>query len=92
LCQVEVKIDGLNENSEDVDVSSLAMEATLYDNTRWISCGANEGNMDMMPNAVAHMKLKPPPTWPLGFHGYQLEGKLDRPKLWSSEHVRNCHL
>lgn len=80
--QVEVIIDGLKEKSEDIDVSIFTMEAMLYDNERW---SRNEGNMEMTSYAVAHMKLKSPPVGPRGFHGYQLEGKLDDPKLWSSE-------
>lgn len=67
------------------------MEATLYDNAGWYPCGDNEGNMDITFNPVAHLKAKPPPAGCRGFIGYQLEGKLDRPKLWSCEHVRKYH-
>lgn len=84
--QVEVKIDGLKENFEDIDVSIFTMEAMLYDNERLPSCIANEGNVDMTSYAVAHMKYKLPPAEQRGFHGYHLEGKLDNPRLWSSEH------
>ncbi|XP_020264636.1 uncharacterized protein LOC109840411 isoform X1 [Asparagus officinalis] len=82
--QVEVTIDTPKEYSG--DISSFTMEATLYDNAGWYSFGDNEGKMDMASYAVTHMKRSSPPAGRLGFHGYQFEGKLDNPKLWSSEH------
>lgn len=84
--QVEVKLDVLRENSDDVNLSNFIMEAALYDNTWWYDCENNEGNIDLSSYGLVHMKLMPSPNGSLGFHGYHLEGKLDRPKLWSSEH------
>lgn len=84
--QVEVKINGLLENSEGADISSFVVEATLYDNTGWYASSSGEGNMDLISRDVMHMELKPTPLGVYGFNGYHLKGKLDSPKLWSSEH------
>ncbi|XP_072993143.1 uncharacterized protein [Typha latifolia] len=81
--QVEVKIDALKDSFE--DVSSISIEASLYDNAGWYDAATNECK-DMNSFKVVNMKLKSPPTGSLGFQGIQLEGKLERPKLWSSEH------
>ncbi|OAY82049.1 Beta-galactosidase [Ananas comosus] len=82
--QVEVKIDGPKDSPE--DVSSILIEASLYDNEGWHDCATNEGKVDLTSFNVANMELKSPPAGSLGFHGYHLSGKLEGPKLWSSEH------
>lgn len=84
--QVEVKIDVMREISEDANLASLIIEATLYDNAGWCNSGDNSGKMDLTSYDVVHMKLKSQPPGSLGFHGYHLVGKLERPRLWSSEH------
>ncbi|KAJ6832631.1 uncharacterized protein M6B38_343210 [Iris pallida] len=42
--------------------------------------------MDLISCDVMHMELKPTPLGVYGFNGYHLKGKLDSPRLWSSEH------
>lgn len=79
----------MREISKDVNLSSLTMEATLYDNAGWCNGGDNSRKMDLTSYDVVHMKLKSQHAGRVGFHGYHLEGKLERPRLWSSEHVRN---
>lgn len=65
------------------------MEATLYDNTGWYACGNNEGKVDLSSYDALHLNLRSPSIGIDGFHCYIFEGKLERPKLWSSENVRN---
>ncbi|WOK99094.1 hypothetical protein Cni_G07806 [Canna indica] len=83
--QVEVKID-LWKNFEDSNLSSLTMEATLYDSSGWSASGTNDEKVDISSYDVLHLNLRPSPTGSLVPHFYTLEGKLERPKLWSSEH------
>jgi beta-galactosidase len=83
LCQVEVEIDSHKEDWE--HVSTLSIEAILYDNSG-PSDVFNAGHL----SAVA-VNLKPKTksvSRCFGFHGYVLGGKIENPKLWSSEHVR----
>ncbi|CAL9782470.1 unnamed protein product [Musa acuminata subsp. burmannicoides] len=82
--QVEVKLDILN-NFEDATLSRLTMEATLYDNTGWYACGNNEGKVNLSSYDALHLNLRSPSIGIDGFHCYIFEGKLERPKLWSSE-------
>ncbi|XXG81488.1 hypothetical protein AAC387_Pa09g2110 [Persea americana] len=81
--QVEVKIDVSRENSTNSIPSNFSLEATLYDSERWYD---TDGNVDVSSFNVAQMDLNPFPSPSLGFHGYVLAGKLEKPKLWSAEH------
>ncbi|XP_074592645.1 uncharacterized protein LOC141848510 [Curcuma longa] len=83
--QVEVKLD-LWKNCENVSLPNITMEATLYDNSGWSTTGKDNEKLDLSSYDVLHLNLRPPPTGTLGSHFYLLEGKLDKPRLWSSEH------
>jgi beta-galactosidase len=80
-----VEIDSQKQDRE--HVSTLSIEATLYDNYG----PADVLTSDMSAASVANLKLKPAsrPKHCYGFHGYVLGGKVENPKLWSSEHVRD---
>jgi len=83
--EVEVEIDSHKQDRE--HVSTLSIEAALYDN-----CGLSDSlDADLSSANVVNLKPKPKATRRhcLGFHGYVLGGKIENPKLWSSEHVRN---
>ncbi|CAI9301364.1 unnamed protein product [Lactuca saligna] len=60
------------------DITDAKIEATLFD------INTNEGS-NLLSTNVASLELQQPPHFPLGFHGYRLEGKLKNPKLWSAE-------
>lgn len=64
------------------DITDAKIEATLFD------INTNEGS-NLLSTNVASLELQQPPHFPLGFHGYRLEGKLKNPKLWFAEKVRN---
>ncbi|XP_058091027.1 uncharacterized protein LOC131237338 [Magnolia sinica] len=81
--QIEVKIDVFRETSEYDVLAKYSIEAMLYDTARWYEC---DGDMDPHSLCVAHLELNPSPSASLGFHGYVLVGKLEKPKLWSAEH------
>jgi hypothetical protein len=85
VCQVEVKIDSQKQDRE--HVSTLSIEAALYDN----SGSSNSLDGDLSFANVVNLKPKPKPSRGpcLGFRGYILGGKIENPNLWSSEHVRN---
>lgn len=68
------------------------MEATLYDNSGWSTSGKDNEELDLSSYDVLHLNLRPPPTGTLGSHFYLLEGKLEKPRLWSSEHVRHLNI
>lgn len=82
-----MEIDSHKQDRE--HVSSLSIEATLYDDSRQ-SGGLNS---DMSSANVVNLKAKPNPKGgPChGFHGYVLGGKMENPKLWSSEKVRDLN-
>lgn len=63
----------------------MAIEALLYENTTLSDKLASEINS--VPPSVVDMKIKPEPPGAYGFPGHWLEGKLENPKLWSSEQV-----
>lgn len=77
-----MEIDSHKQDRE--HISTLSIEATLFDNS----------NSDMSAANVVDLKTKPKPEGgPChGFHGYVLGGKVENPKLWSSEEVRNLIL
>jgi beta-galactosidase len=83
--QVEVKIDRLQDTSIDNVLTNYTIEATLFDSGSWES---PDGNPDLLASKVADITFQPT-TAPLGFYGYTLVGKLQSPKLWSAEQVRN---
>lgn len=88
LIQVEVKFDMIHVDSEDVDISRFAIEAALYDNAELPGYSKNEGVADS--SSYSPVLLKPKSLWSgFGFPGYHLFGKLEMPKLWSCENVRN---
>lgn len=89
MAQVEVKIDYSRESSNENILSNFSVEADVFDTGR--SYDSDE-NIDLLSCNVAHLKLNPPSKASLGFHGYVLVGKLERPKLWSAERVRNHNL
>ncbi|XP_025816492.1 uncharacterized protein LOC112893400 isoform X2 [Panicum hallii] len=80
--EVEVEIDSHKQDWE--HVSTLSIEAALYDNSGL----SNSLDADLSSANVVNLKPKPKPTRSpcLGFHGYVLGGKIENPKLWSSEH------
>jgi beta-galactosidase len=80
-----VEIDSHKKDRE--HVPTLSIEATLFDNSG-LSISIDAGLS--YANAV-NLKPKPNPTGSpcRGFHGYVLGGKIENPKLWSSEHVRD---
>ncbi|XVF41109.1 hypothetical protein PTKIN_Ptkin01aG0254100 [Pterospermum kingtungense] len=80
--QVEVKIDCSRETSKDQVLTNFIIEAALYDAGSWYK---NDGNVDLLSSYVASIKLNPLPAGTLGFHGYVLQGNLEKPKLWSAE-------
>ncbi|XP_022764757.1 uncharacterized protein LOC111309977 isoform X3 [Durio zibethinus] len=80
--EVEVKIDCSRETSKDKVLTNFIIEAALYDAGSWYN---HDGNIDLLSSNVANIRLKPFPTGTLGFHGYMLVGKLEKPKLWSAE-------
>jgi beta-galactosidase len=75
-----VEIDSNKQDREHVPTFSI--EATIFDNS------------DMSVANVVNLKSKPNPKGgPChGFHGYVLGGKMQNPKLWSSEKVRDLIL
>jgi beta-galactosidase len=83
-----VEIDSNKQDREHVPTFSI--EATIFDNS-----GPSDGlNSDMSAANVVNLKSKPNPKGgPChGFHGYVLGGKMENPKLWSSEKVRDLIL
>lgn len=80
-----MKIDCSRETSKDKVLTNFIIEAALYDAGSWYK---HDGNVDLLSSNVANIKLSPFPAETLGFHGYMLQGKLEKPKLWSAEDVR----
>ncbi|KAM7264111.1 hypothetical protein ACFE04_001794 [Oxalis oulophora] len=81
--QVDVKIDFSQEASKETAHSNVIIEASLYDTESWYN---SDRGLDLLSSNVANVKYDPPSTPTLGFHGYVLSGKLEKPKLWSAEH------
>lgn len=80
--EVEVEIDSHKQDQE--HVPTLSIEATLIDNSGL----SNSIDADLSSANAVNLKPKPKRTRSpcLGFHGYVLGGKIENPKLWSSEH------
>lgn len=85
MIQVEVKLDNSREESKESVLKNYTIEAAVYDSGSWF---ASDGNPDLLSSHVADVKLQPSGA-PLGFHGFVLVGKIQSPKLWSAEQVRN---
>ncbi|XP_057976450.1 uncharacterized protein LOC131163754 [Malania oleifera] len=79
--QVEVKIDHSREISKDNILANFTIEAAVYDTGKWY----DSDEYDLLSSKVAQMDFIPPSSSSLGFHGYVLGGKLEKPKLWSAE-------
>lgn len=90
MIQVEVKIDDSLETSKDSILNKFSIEAELFDNAKWYD--SNE-YCDLYSSSVAHLELDSSSSHArFGFLGYFLVGKLESPKLWSAEQVRNLSL
>ena len=84
-----MKIDNSREISKENILANFTIEAALYDNGN----GYDDAEVvDLLSTKVAHLEPCPSSDASLGFHGYLLAGKLQMPKLWSAEHVRNLVL
>ncbi|KAG8053927.1 hypothetical protein GUJ93_ZPchr0001g29589 [Zizania palustris] len=84
VADIEVEVEIVSQKQDRERVPTLSIEATLYDNY-----GPFDGlSSDLSAANVVNLKLKPAskPRHCLGFHGYVLGGKIENPKLWSSEH------
>ncbi|KAJ8774000.1 hypothetical protein K2173_009431 [Erythroxylum novogranatense] len=80
--QVEVKIDSCKEIPKDNIVSNFKVEAALYEMGSWYS---SDGSVDLLSSSVANLTIVPSFDVILGFLGYTLVGKVERPRLWSAE-------
>ncbi|CAI9299680.1 unnamed protein product [Lactuca saligna] len=77
----DLKVEVILDKSMKINnITDAKIEATLFD------INTNEGS-NLLSTNVASLELQQPPHFPLGFHGYQLEGKLKNPKLWSAEQL-----
>lgn len=84
LLQVEVKIDNSLETRKENFLNDFKLEAVLFDNGTWDN---HDGNVDLLSSSMANVKLSLLSVTTLGFHGYVLGGRLEKPKLWSAEQV-----
>lgn len=84
-----MKIDSPQDMPKDNILANFIVEAALYDTGSWYNI---EGSANLLSSNVANLKLNPSSSALLGFLGYVLEGKLEMPKLWSAEQVRNLNL
>ncbi|XP_047315021.1 beta-galactosidase [Impatiens glandulifera] len=75
--QVEVKFD----SQENFVENNLSIEAMIYD----IDNGKFDQNIDLLSYRVACLSVGSDSGTSLGFHGNLLAGKLQQPKIWSSE-------
>lgn len=82
-----MKIDNSLETSKDSILNKFSIEAELFDSAKWHD---SDEYCDLHSSSVAHMELDPSSSTAIfGFLGYVLVGKLESPKLWSAEQVRN---
>ncbi|XP_078442302.1 glycoside hydrolase family 2 protein [Wolffia australiana] len=79
--QVDVKIDTVRGPCE--VFSKFTVEAMLCDTTNWANL---QDYTDLKSYNILHLEPKVFPPGQLGFHGHQLVGRLETPKLWSAEH------
>ncbi|XP_022139268.1 uncharacterized protein LOC111010223 isoform X2 [Momordica charantia] len=82
--QVEVKIDSSLEASKENFLNDFKLEAVLFDSGTWDN-NNHESHVDLLSSNVANVKLTLLPGTALGFHGYVLGGRLEKPRLWSAE-------
>ncbi|WCJ39089.1 Beta-galactosidase [Euphorbia peplus] len=80
--QVEVKIDSSQETPKDKILANFSIEAAIYDTGSWYS---SDEYSKLISSKVADLKLIPSFDPILGFLGYVLEGKIEKPRLWSAE-------
>ncbi|KAJ6694788.1 BETA-GALACTOSIDASE [Salix koriyanagi] len=80
--EVEVKIESSQEIPIDNIFDNFTVEAALYDTGNWYN---SEESANLLSSNVANLKLTHSPMGILGFLGNVLEGKLEKPKLWSAE-------
>lgn len=85
--QVEVQINYLNETPKEDILAQFTIEATLFDTGSWY-CSNDNAHIDLLSSSVSHLQLDSSQNHYLGFVGYMLKGKLQMPKLWSAEQVR----
>ncbi|KAJ6346766.1 hypothetical protein OIU76_003446 [Salix suchowensis] len=80
--EVEVKIESSQEIPIDNIFDNFTVEVALYDTGNWYN---SEESANLLSSNVANLKLTHSPMGILGFLGNVLEGKLEKPKLWSAE-------
>ncbi|KAG9129366.1 hypothetical protein Leryth_016643 [Lithospermum erythrorhizon] len=80
--QVEVRIDGPKDIPKGRVLTDYVIEAAVYDTG---NCSESTEPLALISSDVAHLKLIHSTDMIFGFRGYLLEGKLERPKLWSAE-------
>lgn len=80
-----MEIDCSPEISKDSILANFVIEAGLYDTGSWYNF---DGCIDLLSSKVANIQLNPS-TASVEFPGYMLLGKLEMPRLWSAEQVRN---
>lgn len=79
--QVEVKFDSQGRPPENF-LEKLSIEAMVYDIEKFDEF---DGSPNLLSYCVTCLSLCKYSGTSLGFHGYQLAGKLEQPKIWSSE-------
>lgn len=84
--QVEVKIDSTRAIPKDKIFANFTVEAGLYDTGSWYN---SDGCADLLSSKVADLLVNSSFDAILGFLGYVLVGKLEKPNLWSAEQVSN---
>ncbi|EEF49562.1 beta-galactosidase isoform X1 [Ricinus communis] len=80
--EVEVKLDSSQEMPKDKILDNFVIEAALYDTESWYN---SDGAANLLSSQVADIKINPSFDAILGFLGYVLVGKVEKPKLWSAE-------
>lgn len=65
-------------------LANFSMEATLYDTT---ALYGEIDNLNISSLETFHLAYEQSPEAYPQFQGYQLVGKVEKPKLWSAEHV-----
>lgn len=80
-----MEIDSSKETSKDSILANFVIEAGLYDTGSWYN---SDGCIDLLSSNMTSIQLNPS-TASVEFPGYVLVGKLEVPRLWSAEQVRN---
>ncbi|KAF5191895.1 Beta-galactosidase [Thalictrum thalictroides] len=76
--QVEVIVDESKAGAR----KDFTIEATVYDTGKHFE---NDDNVDFHSSDAFNVELCPSPVPSYGFYGNVLQGRLERPKLWSAE-------